>query len=87
MEFPPIDWEHPPLDPPAQVVQPLMWRLAARLLHDHVGSGPEGRCRVCEVAWPCPARGYAERGLLAACRHPIMGRGSASFVDWFLAEE
>ncbi|GAA1379583.1 hypothetical protein GCM10009661_53050 [Catellatospora chokoriensis] len=91
MDLPPIDWENPPLDPPERVVQPLMWRLAARLLHDHVpGAGfrpPVHRCRVCELPWPCPARRYAERGLLAACHHPAVGRGSASFADWFLTGE
>ncbi|GHJ44986.1 hypothetical protein Cs7R123_23280 [Catellatospora sp. TT07R-123] len=90
MELPPVDWENPPLDPPDGVAQPLMWRLAARLLHDHVtaaGSWPVARCRVCELAWPCPARRYAERGLLAACRHPVTGRGAAAFTDWFLAAD
>ncbi|BCJ77851.1 hypothetical protein CS0771_73950 [Catellatospora sp. IY07-71] len=92
MKLSTVDWENPPLDPPEDVPQPLLWRLAARLLHDHVpGAGfrpPVHRCNACDQVWPCSARGYAERGLLVSCRVPVGGRGAAVVAaDWLLDGE
>lgn len=95
MELPQIDWSDPPFEPPKEVMQPMLWRLAVRIWRDHIPqvqvepsdpAQPGRRCRVCELRWPCPARGYAERGLIASCRYPTVGRSAVSFVDWFLSE-
>lgn len=88
MKLSTVDWENPPLDPPEDVPLPLLWRLAARLLHDHVPDAgfppPVHSCLACGQVWPCPARGYAERGLLASCRVPVDGQAAAVAADWIL---
>lgn len=68
----PVDPDHPP----DEVVQPLLWRLGARLMREHRArwtvppwqAGPV--CRSCGRPWPCAARRLGERGLLASMRYP-----------------
>ncbi|SDZ06980.1 hypothetical protein SAMN05444365_105157 [Micromonospora pattaloongensis] len=79
----PFDPDDPPDDPPEQVRQPMMWRLAVRLLRDHQGApaGPAGDpvCRACGDPWPCRPHRIARRGLVAALRDPRGGRSG----DWY----
>jgi len=69
----PFDPEDPPVEPPPDAPQPLLWSVARQVFGDHdvlVGhSGPVvPPCRLCDEPWPCRARRIAERALLAACR-------------------
>jgi hypothetical protein len=72
MGRPPFDLANPPEEPPAGVLQPMLWRVAVRLRHDH-NFRPADRdgarwCRACGDPWPCRHRRLAERALLAAWR-------------------
>lgn len=95
----PFDPENPPDSPPPAAVQPLLWRLAARVYRDHSGDGSKprsaqlgrpggprtglGTCLTCHRPWPCYPRRLAERGLLVACRAPQLGRGATAYLDDF----
>ena len=75
-----FDPEQPPVDPPADVAQPLLWAMSRQVYGDHDVPDDDGgpmvpRCRLCDEVWPCPPRRTAERGLLAACRAPQPSRG------------
>lgn len=79
----PFDPQDPPEEPPQQVRQPMMWRLAVRLYRDHaLAAAPVGappRCQVCRQPWPCPPRRTAERGLVAAFAEPPHRRNTRWF--------
>lgn len=85
----PFDLEHPPDDPPPGAAQPMLWRVAIRLHHDH-GTAVTGRagpptCAQCDQPWPCDGRRLARRGLVAAYRPPPDQDSSAGYVDRFLS--
>ena len=70
-----FDPEQPPVDPPPDVSQPLLWSMSRQVYDDHDVPDDDGepmvpRCRLCDEAWPCRARRMAEHGLFAACRAP-----------------
>ena len=60
----------PAADPPPDVRNRLLWRLAQRVVCDHVREPWEPRCAACYEPWPCVARRLGERGLRAAVRAP-----------------
>ena len=68
---------NPPIDPPAECVNPLVWRLSRSLLADH-RSGPGGWCLLCQpaITYPCVVRQLADRGLTFAItgRDPVTDR-------------
>ncbi len=68
----PFDPAHPPSDPPPDVPQAMLWRVAVRLHQDHGVLVRDSRgvpaCARCGQAWPCFGRRLALRGLLAAVR-------------------
>jgi hypothetical protein len=69
----PFDPELPPIDPPREVTQPLLWATSRQVFGDHDVPDDRGgpmvpRCALCDEPWPCNARRIAEHGLLAACR-------------------
>ena len=70
----PFDLANPPEQPPPEVRQPNLWRLAICLFRDHVpgssGAGVIALCRNCAQVWPCPCRRFAERALIDACADP-----------------
>ncbi len=51
---------------PVELVDPLLWRDAQRMLDQHAAAGPDGRCERCGWQWPCPPRRLAERAELAS---------------------
>lgn len=63
---PSLESPRPSLEPPAGATMELLWRLAARLHHDHQDDPAAGRCRVCSQPWPCSGRRLAELGLTRA---------------------
>ena len=65
--LPAFDGQHPPIEPPAGCVNPLVWRLSRRLLTDHQ-PGPDGWCLLCRpaITYPCVARHLADQGLAYA---------------------
>jgi hypothetical protein len=68
-----FDPEDPPVEPPADAPQPLLWSVARQVFGDHgVPVGHRGPtvppCRLCDQPWPCRARRIAEGALLAASR-------------------
>lgn len=83
----PFDPDNPPDEPPEQVRQPMMWRLAVRLHRDHERGQPDPAgspfCRACGDPWPCRPRRIARRGLVAALRDPRAPRGATSHSDWY----
>ena len=70
----PFDLTNPPEQPPPDVRQPNLWRLAICLFRDHVpgmgGAGVIARCRNCAQVWPCQCRRFAERALIDAFADP-----------------
>ena len=64
----------PPIDPPADCLNPLLWLLARRLYADHQ-PGPDGWCLLCRpaIVYPCMARQLADQGMETA-----MGRTTKS---------
>jgi hypothetical protein len=85
-----FDPEDPPVEPPLEVPQPLLWAMSRQVFGDHDipdddGSPPVPRCHLCDEPWPCRARRVAEGGLVAACRAPASTRGPVSYLDRFLA--
>jgi hypothetical protein len=72
-------------EPPPGISDGLMWRLAWRLLADHV-QGADGFCVVCRPhrVFPCPVRFLAMTGLRASTsrryaglrRHGAAGRAA-----------
>lgn len=66
----PFALDRPPEEPPPDVAQPILWRVAVRLHHDHseVGRDSTGElvCGLCRQRWPCFGRRLAQRGFLAA---------------------
>jgi hypothetical protein len=71
----PFDPSNPPEEPPAQVAQPMMWRMAVRLVTDHRPDwSAVGRarppCRCCGDSWPCRGHELGRRGLVASLRDP-----------------
>jgi len=54
---------------PADVVDPLLWQDAQRMLGRHTRPDPDGTCVWCGWRWPCAPRRLAERAS-AASRRP-----------------
>jgi len=86
----PFDPEQPPVEAPRDVPQPLLWSVSRQVYGDHDVPNDEGgpmvpSCQLCDEPWPCQPRRIAEHGLLAACREPGSGAGSAAYLDRFLA--
>jgi hypothetical protein len=64
-----------PGEPPTGAASELIWRLAARLFHDHhpvpgcpmcsaeVAGTADSHCASCGQPWPCSGRRLAELGL------------------------
>ncbi|GAA0730073.1 hypothetical protein GCM10010199_45040 [Dactylosporangium roseum] len=63
----PYNRTNPPLDPPAQCRNRLMWQVSRRLFGDHQ-PGPDGWCQVCRPYqyYPCVGRQLADIGMEAA---------------------
>jgi hypothetical protein len=59
-----FDLNLPPLDPPAECVDVVMWRRAYALFNEHP-AGPGG-CSRCGGSYPCLANRLARAGLLTA---------------------
>lgn len=90
----PFDPSDPPDDPPLDVTQVTLWRLAVRLVRDHV-AGPGGdpavtvrpsarraRCVACADVWPCRRRRMAEHALVSLAR-PVPPRSrNQAYLDW-----
>jgi hypothetical protein len=55
-----------PGEPPERVRCEVLWRLAARLYHDHFDGTDDHRCGTCQQPWPCSGRRLAELGLSRA---------------------
>lgn len=64
-----FDFTEPPLEPPTGTADPLMWRLAWRLVSDH-GLAADGFCVICRPheLHPCPPRRIGIIGLRVAAR-------------------
>jgi hypothetical protein len=66
----PYEPDEPPVDPPAECMNRLMWQLARRVFADHQ-PGPDSWCLVCRPFqfYPCVGRQLANVGLRESCQH------------------
>ncbi len=66
----PYDPGEPPLDPPTECMNRLMWQLARRVFADHQ-PGSDGWCQACRPFqfYPCVGRQLANAGLRESCQH------------------
>lgn len=60
-----IDLDDPPVRPPAECVDPLMWRLARERFEQH-RRGATGNCATCPPWRPCADLRLARDGLATA---------------------
>jgi hypothetical protein len=60
-----FDLAAPPIDPPEQCRDLVMWAAALELAAGHQGEG--GRCADCGMPSPCDGARLAWRGLATAC--------------------
>jgi hypothetical protein len=67
----PYDPHDPPVNPPADCENRLMWQLARRLFADHQ-PGADGWCAICRPYqyYPCVGRQLADIGMRAAYHQP-----------------
>jgi hypothetical protein len=90
----PFDPSDPPDDPPPGVTQVTLWRLAVRLVRDHVAdeaaapavtgrrSPARVRCVTCADAWPCRLRRLAEHALVSLSRPVAPPSRNQAYLDW-----
>lgn len=56
----------PPIDPPVECADLVMWAIARELFADHEAE-PSDLCPSCLLASACPGNELARQGLAAAC--------------------
>jgi hypothetical protein len=61
-----FDAEAPPIDPPHECVDLVMWAVARELFAEH-DADPGQPCPSCQMAWPCPGNLLAQQGLTVSC--------------------
>lgn len=66
-----FELEDPPAGPPAECLNPFMWRLAHEQFTPHARVDPDG-CPECRAEGTCPGRLLAQRGLLTAVGRDVL---------------